>query len=112
MVDQLWLWVLDNSKYCTVAWSIQTHFPNNSKIDTIVTCFPENWSTGLVEEHSMDIIKNIQEELSFPNRYRLRSVHGLAQFIVYSCLSVFCRDSTPMAQCESSMYTQVLSQQW
>lgn len=79
MVDQLWLWILDEN--------------------TIITSFPQNW-THDDEDHESegdpkDVLKSIQKYLTLVNRPPLESVYDLAQLIVYKCLATFCNKPTP-----------------
>lgn len=80
MVDQLWIWILDEN--------------------TIITSFPQNWAHDDDEDHTnnkdpMDVLKSIHRYLTLVNRRPLESVHDLAQLIVYKCLATFCQKSTP-----------------
>ncbi|KAH7354813.1 hypothetical protein BKA65DRAFT_229070 [Rhexocercosporidium sp. MPI-PUGE-AT-0058] len=79
MVDQLWLWILDEN--------------------TIITSFPQNW-THDDEQHQnegdpQDVLKSIHKYLTLVNRPPLESVYDLAQLIVYKCLATFCNKPTP-----------------
>ncbi|PVH87563.1 hypothetical protein DL98DRAFT_649198 [Cadophora sp. DSE1049] len=79
MVDQLWLWILDEN--------------------TIITSFPQNW-THDDEDHQSegdpkDVLKSIQKYLTLVNRPPLESIYDLAQLIVYKCLATFCNKPTP-----------------
>ncbi|KAK0120981.1 hypothetical protein ONS96_011173 [Cadophora gregata f. sp. sojae] len=82
MVDQLWLWILDEN--------------------TIITSFPQNWTHDVedsqVEGDPQDVLKSIQKYLTLVNRPPLESVYDLAQLIVYKCLATFCNKPTPYRQ--------------
>jgi hypothetical protein len=67
MVDQLWMWVLDN--------------------DTILTCFPQRY--GLGKEDASGVHKIIRDQLSPPNQVPIFSVWDLALVILEACFDSF-----------------------
>ncbi|KAL3426968.1 hypothetical protein PVAG01_00477 [Phlyctema vagabunda] len=79
MVDQLWMWILDEN--------------------TIITSFPQNWKHDeddpQHEADKMDVLQNIYSHLSLQSRMPLESVYDLAHLIVAKCLATFCTQSTP-----------------
>ncbi|KAH6723387.1 hypothetical protein BKA61DRAFT_10492 [Leptodontidium sp. MPI-SDFR-AT-0119] len=79
MVDQLWLWILDEN--------------------TIITSFPQNWTHDddkhQIEGDPQDVLQSIHKYLTLVNRPPLESVYDLAQLIVYKSLATFCNKPTP-----------------
>lgn len=95
MVDQLWLWILDESMYSVLSNLLKLTFTS----DTIITSFPQNW-THDDDQHQneadpQDVLKSIHKYLTLVNRPPLESVYDLAQLIVYKCLATFCNKPTP-----------------
>ncbi|KAK9426595.1 hypothetical protein SUNI508_00122 [Seiridium unicorne] len=75
MVDQLWLWILDDN--------------------TIITSFPRRW--GRNKPDPSGVHKSLRERLA-PNTEVIKSIHHLALIIVDQCSRVFFDRTKPLDQ--------------
>jgi hypothetical protein len=92
IVDQLWLWILDES---TPAPQPVFEPVNKCLIssETIITSFPQNWNQDPNKPEHRDVLNNIQRILHQPDRRPLLAVFDLAALIVQQCTAVFDRNA-------------------
>lgn len=69
MVDQLWMWILDE--------------------DTIMTCFPKRYGTNKQENDYSSVHKSIRLKLQNVRQNHIRSVFDLALIIIDECSNAF-----------------------
>ncbi|EFX04065.1 ankyrin repeat protein [Grosmannia clavigera kw1407] len=67
MVDQLWMWILDEN--------------------TIITCFPRRY--GVNKRDETGVHKSIRERLQMAREYQFRSVYDIALLILDECSNTF-----------------------
>lgn len=84
MVDQLWLWVLDDREFARKAYC--SHVALINKIDTVLSCFPPVWKQP--SKDPTNVSEAILRYLLDPRKRRwIRNVEELAYCIVDRCAS-------------------------
>src|SRR5690606_35033210 len=89
MVDQLWLWVIDESE-CLLSippmWLIVhhlIHLENGTNysdiIETVITCFPKPWSN---QNPTADVVKRLKYYFRSKDREAVASVYDLVVLIL------------------------------
>jgi len=92
MVDQLWLWILDES--ILLFYPLLNSFDQSlTSIETIITSFPQNWNQDPNKPERRDVLYNIHRILMQPDRLPLLTVFDLAALIVHQCTAVFDRNA-------------------
>lgn len=94
MVDQLWLWVLDDRESSHPKKSYSDKLITHS--DTILTSFPRRW--GRNKPDPSGVHKSLRERLSHIEDDRIHSVYDLALIIIDQCSRVFFDRTKPIDQ--------------
>jgi hypothetical protein len=85
MADQLWLWIIDDSK----SNDFHITFIELTRIsDTVVTSFAEPWGESR-ERDSFDVLGRFIEHMKCKKRSPVKSGHDLAMKIVKHCLNAY-----------------------
>lgn len=89
MVDQLWMWVLDESESTRINFQFQVMFllDIDLEADTIITCFPKRW--GKNKPDASAVQKCIRTRLREARIDEVRSVYDLALIVIDQCSRVF-----------------------
>lgn len=110
MVDQLWLWILDESRapsfyhpeilFFYIRWlSLERKMiraANSMNIDTILTSFPRRW--GRNKPDSSAVHRGIRDHLGRLGSGQINSIYDLALIIVDECSKVFFDRTKPLDQ--------------
>jgi hypothetical protein len=87
MVDQLWLWIVDQGINSFLSGSI---LKPDTTSDTVITSFPQRWSGLDASNDVIDgVLQIVQNHLKSPHRHALKSVYDLASLIINNCTSAF-----------------------
>lgn len=93
MVDQLWLWILDDGLYFTPTLFPAHHTRNLTISGTVVTSFPQRWNKSETRtkndpdpNNDSDIVESIIRQIGNRNRRPLGDVFDLAELIVGQCI--------------------------
>jgi len=89
MVDQLWLYVLDDSKL--TLYSIKC---NVNEVDTIISSFPRRW--GRNKPDWSGVHKGIRARLDHLREGEIQSVYDMALLIMNQCSTVFFDRTKPV----------------
>jgi hypothetical protein len=101
MVDQLWMWILDESEFAlldlmdpfsTNSWcenfkQLLVKLANFKFSDTIITSFPRRWGRNKPDPSAVH--KSLRIRLKAARKDEVRSVYDLALIIVEQCSRVF-----------------------
>ena len=92
MVDQLWLWVLDESEsqiseHPISAPALITSANASTDVDTVITSFPRRWGKNRPDPSS--IHKSLRMRLKYARHGEISSAYDLALVIVDECSRVF-----------------------
>src|SRR6266536_3870270 len=91
MVDQLWLWIIDESEN----HGFHTSFIVLTGIsDTVVNSFAETWGESH-EKDSFDVLETFIDYMKRKDRSPVRSGHDLAVKIIKHCLNAYNMCSPP-----------------
>lgn len=94
MVDQLWLWILDESMDEDNNQQLFSPRANYFKTETIITCFPKGWGNAKYMKDNasildtIDILESVLRRLRKKFRNPVLSVTELADLIVTRCLGL------------------------
>jgi hypothetical protein len=88
MVDQLWLWILNGSKFWRPLHNLTSRCrETNHHVDTIITSFPKRYGRNKPDPSAVH--KSIRLRLKSYRKNEIRSVYDLALIIVDQCSRVF-----------------------
>jgi hypothetical protein len=108
MVDQLWLWILDESKARNFSSFWNNFIPrrpsleetvkitDSMNIDTILTSFPRRW--GRNKPDSSAVHRGIRDHLGKLDSGQINSIYDLALIIIDECSKVFFDRTKPLDQ--------------
>lgn len=96
MVDQLWMWILDESMFAYWIHLRARIRELTLSIDTIITAFPELWGSNAHDPSAVH--QSIRTRLAVAPNGEVRSVFDLALIIVDQCSRVFFDRSKPVHQ--------------
>lgn len=97
MVDQLWLWILDESMSCILLPAkilgfpgyrlIKSEHPLTRFTGTVITSFPRRW--GKIRPDSSAVHKSLRMRLKEARQDEIRSAYDLALIIIDECSRIF-----------------------
>jgi hypothetical protein len=87
MVDQLWLWIVDDGKNSKCLLQVQIFMLTFGFIETVITCFPQSSDTQGENGRDVDLLNKIRTHIHDESRPLITSVYHLATIITSFCIS-------------------------
>lgn len=96
MVDQLWLWILDESKSVQITSILQDSTTNGYRPDTVISCFPRRWGRNNPDPSAVH--RGIRDRFSALAVDEIQSAYDLAALVIDECSKVFFDRTKPLDQ--------------